>query len=250
MSLGGATEASIWSISHPVEKLEPEWPSIPYGRPMSNQTWYVLDENLEPKPPWTPGELYIGGNGVASGYWNRPQLTAERFIPNPFDPSPYLYRTGDWGRLRPIGDDPSQLCLEFLGREDSQVKVNGHRSELGEIEATLQNHPAIKQAVVTAIGSPPELVAYVVPNASKAESSSLNHLQNESASAPEHEELTGIELPSAVESTPVFRRQSHRQFLKQSVSLNHFSELLSNLKAHAIPILRSGNDVRVQSPGF
>jgi len=235
MSLGGATEASIWSISHPVEKLEPKWPSIPYGRPMSNQTWYVLDENLEPKPPWTPGELYIGGNGVASGYWNRPQLTAERFIPNPFDPSPYLYRTGDWGRLRPIGEDPSQLCLEFLGREDFQVKVNGHRIELGEIEATLQNHPAIKQAVVTAIGSPPELVAYVVPNASKAESSMLNHLQNESASAPEHEKLTGIELPSAVESTPVFRRQSHRQFLKQSVSLDHFSELLSTLKAHAMP---------------
>ncbi|MEO0353128.1 MAG: amino acid adenylation domain-containing protein, partial [Cyanobacteria bacterium P01_A01_bin.15] len=126
ISLGGATEASIWSIAYPVETVDSNWHSIPYGRPLANQQWYVLDQHLKPCPPWVPGHLYIGGIGLAKGYWHQPELTAERFIENPFETSKdqvggategsRLYKTGDLGRYLPDGN------LEFLGREDFQVK--------------------------------------------------------------------------------------------------------------------------------
>jgi len=177
ISLGGATEASIWSIYYPIESVDPSWRSIPYGRPLSNQQWYVLNENFEPCPPWVPGQLYIRGMGVAKGYWNRPDLTAERFISahdlrlilgrsSHWPPlsaiegqsqPDLLYKTGDLGRYLPDG------TLEFLGREDFQVKINGYRVELGEIESALQQYPAIDSAVVDAVGTPSQLVAYVVP---------------------------------------------------------------------------------------
>ena len=80
ISLGGATEASIWSIAYPVETVDSNWHSIPYGRPLANQQWYVLDQHLKPCPPWVPGHLYIGGIGLAKGYWHQPELPAERFI--------------------------------------------------------------------------------------------------------------------------------------------------------------------------
>ena len=217
-SLGGATEASIWSIIHPINSIDPSWPSIPYGLPLANQKWYVLDERLNACPPWVPGELYIGGIGLAKGYWKQPSLTAKQFIPNPFAPEDSgerLYRTGDWGRLR--GSE-----LEFLGREDLQVKINGYRIELGEVEAILQRHPAIDQAVVTTFGSPPELFAYVVPN----------HQDTKIASKrPSNlDKITlGIELPRVVK--PSFRRQSHRQFLETAVPMHSLANLLSNLQA-------------------
>jgi amino acid adenylation domain-containing protein len=159
VSLGGATEASIWSILHPVAEVDPAWRSIPYGRPMRGQTFHVLDGGLEPRPTWVPGQLYIGGAGLARGYWGDPEKTAASFVTRPRT-GERLYRTGDLGRYLPGGD------IEFLGREDSQVKVRGYRVELGEIEAALCRHPAVREAVVAAhAGDRPgekRLAAYLV----------------------------------------------------------------------------------------
>jgi amino acid adenylation domain-containing protein len=143
MSLGGATEASIWSIYHPISAADvaPGARSIPYGRPMANQTFHVLDAQLRPRPSWVPGQLYIGGIGLAQGYWRDPEKTAASFVTHPRT-GERLYRTGDLGRHLPNGD------IEFLGREDSQVKIRGYRVELGEIEATLVSHSGVRDAVV------------------------------------------------------------------------------------------------------
>jgi amino acid adenylation domain-containing protein len=167
VSLGGATEASIWSILHPVERVEEGWKSIPYGRPMTNQTMQVLDESLAPRPLWSAGQLYIGGIGVARGYWRDEEKTAASFVDHPATGA-RLYRTGDLGRWLPHGE------IEFLGREDLQVKVQGHRIELGEIEEALAQHPALRAGVVKAAGElrgGKRLVAYAVaePPAPSAE---------------------------------------------------------------------------------
>ncbi|GAA0731367.1 amino acid adenylation domain-containing protein [Dactylosporangium roseum] len=156
ISLGGATEAAIWSIWHPMDDLEPGAPSVPYGRPLRNQSWHVFDEKLQPRPDWVPGELYIGGAGVADGYWGAPETTALRFVRRPVS-GERLYRTGDFGRYRPDG------VIEFLGREDTQVKLGGYRIELGEIEAVLLDHPGVRAAVCVVSGDPRQLVAYAVP---------------------------------------------------------------------------------------
>jgi len=160
VSLGGATEASIWSILYPIGAVDPAWRSIPYGRPMTGQTFHVLDGALAPRPAWVPGQLYIGGCGLARGYWGDAGKTAASFVTHP-ETGERLYRTGDLGRYLESGD------IEFLGREDSQVKVRGYRVELGEIEAALCRHPRVREAVVVAQGaSRPggdrRLVAYVV----------------------------------------------------------------------------------------
>ncbi|MBW8873678.1 MAG: amino acid adenylation domain-containing protein [Acidobacteria bacterium] len=159
VSLGGATEASIWSILYPIGEVAAGWKSVPYGRPMVNQTFAVLDGQLEPRPVWVPGQLYIGGAGVALGYWRDEERTAASFIHHPRT-GERLYRTGDLGRYLPDG------TIEFLGREDFQVKIQGFRIELGEIEAALAHHPAVRDSVVAAVGAPQgdrRLVAYVVP---------------------------------------------------------------------------------------
>jgi amino acid adenylation domain-containing protein len=163
ISLGGATEASIWSILYPIEEVDPAWKSIPYGRPMANQRFHVLDSELQPLPVGVIGQLHIGGIGVAQGYLNRPDLTAEKFIPDPFggEPGGRLYRTGDIGRYLPDG------AIEFLGRMDQQVKIHGFRIELGEIEAVLNQHPAVREGVVVAqrnAQGEKRLTAYVVPD--------------------------------------------------------------------------------------
>ena len=159
IGLGGATEASIWSILYPIEKVEPSWVSIPYGRPMANQSFHVLSDSLSPCPVWVPGQLYIGGIGLAKGYWRDEDKTRTSFIIHP-QTGESLYRTGDLGRYLPDGN------IEFLGREDFQVKIRGHRIELGEIETVMLQHPGVHAAVVAAIGEAREnkrLVAYVVP---------------------------------------------------------------------------------------
>jgi amino acid adenylation domain-containing protein/non-ribosomal peptide synthase protein (TIGR01720 family) len=159
VSLGGATEAAIWSILHPAAAVDPSWPSIPYGKPMANQSWQVLDAALVPRPAWVPGPLYIGGAGLARGYWRDPAKTAGAFVPDPEGSGGRLYRTGDVGRYRPGG------TLELLGREDLQVKVQGYRIELGEIEAALATHPAVRACAVIVQGSRhanKRLIAYVV----------------------------------------------------------------------------------------
>src|SRR5262249_22442342 len=111
ISLGGATEASIWSICYPIETVDPTWKSIPYGRPLLNQSVLVLNEAWQPCPVWVPGQLYIAGIGLAQGYWRDPARTQARFLTHPFT-GQRLYRTGDLGRYLPDG------TIEFLGRED------------------------------------------------------------------------------------------------------------------------------------
>ena len=157
--LGGATEASIWSNFYPIGDVDPTWPSIPYGKPLTNQFFEVLDPMLRRRPDLVPGELYIGGAGVAMGYWSDPQKTDRSFIRHPRT-GERLYRTGDLGRYLPDGN------LEFLGREDFQVKIHGFRIELGEIEATLLTHPEVTGAVVVAVDSTGvgrRLIGYVTP---------------------------------------------------------------------------------------
>jgi amino acid adenylation domain-containing protein len=155
----GPTETTVWSS---VLELEPGEGSPPIGGPMWNTTFYVLDAQLQPVPIGVPGELYIGGDGLARAYLNRPELTEEKFVPNPFsdDQGSRLYRTGDLVRWREDG------TLEFLGRVDLQVKLRGFRIELEEIEAVLAAHPDVAGAAAVVYERSPgdqRLVAYVVP---------------------------------------------------------------------------------------
>ncbi|MFC6338652.1 amino acid adenylation domain-containing protein [Pseudomonas sp. CCM 7891] len=155
IAMGGATEAAIWSNYQPVDlPLPAHWRSIPYGKPLGNQQYRVVDSLGRDCPDWLAGELWIGGAGVANGYRGTPQLSAERFVEHQ---GSRWYRTGDLGRYWPDG------CLEFLGRRDHQVKVRGHRIELGEIENALLLQPQVRQAVALAIGTPLHLLAAVVP---------------------------------------------------------------------------------------
>ncbi len=141
----GPTETTIWSLVHPVTVGDG---FVPIGKPIGNTQVYVLDQDLQPVPIGVSGELYIGGDGVAQGYLDRDALTAERFITDPFasDTTARLYKTGDLVRYQL--DDEEQPLLEFLGRQDHQVKVRGFRIELGEIELALQQFPAIQQSIV------------------------------------------------------------------------------------------------------
>jgi amino acid adenylation domain-containing protein len=162
MALGGATEATVWSNWFPVGEVDPRWTSIPYGRPISNARYHVLDAGFGPCPIGVPGDLYIGGACLCVGYARRPDLTAQAFLPDPFSETPgaRLYRTGDRARYQTGGN------LEFLGRLDQQVKVRGYRIELGEIEVALARHPGVREAVVLVREDEPgdrRLVAYVVP---------------------------------------------------------------------------------------
>jgi amino acid adenylation domain-containing protein len=149
------------------------------GRPVHNTRVYLLDEDLQPVSIGAPGELYLGGDGLARGYLNRPALTAGRFIPNPFaaegQAGTRLYKTGDLARYRPDGN------LQFIGRVDHQVKLRGFRVELGEIEAALRRHPALKETVVLARQDAPgedkRLVAYIVPE-DEASSPSVSELRD------------------------------------------------------------------------
>lgn len=143
ISLGGATEASVWSIYYPIVEVDPQWKSIPYGKPLPNQTMHVLNEQLQACPTNVVGSIYIGGLGVARGYLNDMEKTTRHFITTA---SERLYYTGDLGRYLPDGN------IEFLGREDAQIKLRGHRIELGEIAAVLRTHPAISEALAVVDG--------------------------------------------------------------------------------------------------
>ena len=159
VSLGGATEAAIWSIFHVIDRVDPAWSSIPYGKPLSGQSVYVYDHQLNVRPPWVTGEIYIGGAGVALGYLGDREKTERSFSIHPRT-GERLYRTGDYGRYRPDGN------IEFLGRRDQQVKIHGYRIELREVERALDTHPALAATAAAAVGDrrgEKTLVAYVVP---------------------------------------------------------------------------------------
>ncbi len=142
LNLYGPTEAAV-EVSHWRCQPDPRLKSVPIGKPVANTQLYILDRNLQPLPVGVTGELHIGGVQTGLGYWKRPELTAERFIPNPFGEG-RLYKTGDLARYLPDGN------IEFLGRADFQVKIRGLRVELGEIEAALEAHPAVRQAALVA----------------------------------------------------------------------------------------------------
>jgi non-ribosomal peptide synthase protein (TIGR01720 family) len=157
----GPTESTTFASWHLVKDVPEDAVTVPIGSPLSNTQLYLLDRNLHPVPIGMVGELYIGGDGLARGYLNRPELTAERFIPHPFSAlaGARLYKTGDLARYRPDGE------IEFLGRNDDQVKVRGFRIELGEIETTLREHPGVREAVLMAREDAPgerRLTAYLV----------------------------------------------------------------------------------------
>ncbi|WP_422645819.1 amino acid adenylation domain-containing protein [Xenorhabdus ehlersii] len=156
----GPSEGTTFTTIYPIHELTSGTTAIPIGRPIANTRIYLLDTDGQPVPLGMTGEIYIGGDGVACGYLNRPELTAERFLTDPFSdkPNARMYRTGDLARYLPDGN------LEFLGRNDQQVKIRGFRIEPGEIEARLVEYPAIREAVVLALGEgqDKQLVAYVL----------------------------------------------------------------------------------------
>jgi amino acid adenylation domain-containing protein len=159
-NLYGPTEAAI-DVTYWKCQREENQRSVPIGRPIANTELYILDEEMQPVPIGVAGELYLGGIGLARGYWQRPELTAEKFIPHPYSrrAGQRLYRTGDVARYRSDG------AVEFLGRRDEQVKVRGYRIELGEIETVLRQHPAAQEALVVAregARGEKRLVGYVV----------------------------------------------------------------------------------------
>jgi amino acid adenylation domain-containing protein/non-ribosomal peptide synthase protein (TIGR01720 family)/FkbM family methyltransferase len=208
-NLYGPTEASVdvtyWNCATQIDR-----PIVPIGRPIANMQMYVLDADFQPVPVGVPGELYIGGIGLARGYLDRADLTAERFLPNPYGaPGARLYRTGDLGRYLPDGS------IEYLGRTDQQVKLRGFRIELGEIESVLNEHPAVQQAVVVAreesTGSK-RLVAYVVPD--KRRAAPLSRLLSFEA-AGQLEGLVQMELPN--ELTIVCRNRNETEFMYQEI---------------------------------
>lgn len=163
ISLGGATEGTVWSNYFPILGDTEHYNSIPYGRPLGNNTFYVLDKHKMPAPVGVVGELYIGGVGVATGYLNDLERTDIAFVDNPFHKDHYekMYRTGDLGRLMPDTDgQPDQM--EFIGRVDYQVKIRGFRVELGEIESVILKQEKVEDVVVIATTGPVRLVAYVV----------------------------------------------------------------------------------------
>jgi amino acid adenylation domain-containing protein len=169
-NLYGPTETTIWSSLSPLHQDPPPETSVSIGRPIANTTLYVLDSKLRLLPAGVPGDLYIGGEGVARGYLRRPSLTASVFLPDPFSQQPgaRLYRTGDIARLLDDGR------IECLGRTDHQTKLHGFRIELGEIEAVLAEHPNVKQAVAAVQGE--RLIAYLVPQGDAAPINELRQL--------------------------------------------------------------------------
>jgi pyochelin synthetase len=157
VSLGGATEAGIWSIFYPIERVDEAWRSIPYGRPLSNQSFYIFDDEGRPCPVWVEGELYIGGASLALGYWRDPARTAIQFVPHVLT-GERIYKTGDRGRYLPSGD------IEFLGRDDLEVKVQGYRISLAEVEGALLQQEFVKQAIAIVAGSTGDrkIIAFLV----------------------------------------------------------------------------------------
>jgi amino acid adenylation domain-containing protein len=156
INLCGPTETTVWCQAFPVTETGDTNP-LPIGKPLANTQIYILDKNLQPVPIGVAGEIFIAGECVSRGYLNRPELTAKKYLPNPFGDG-RIYASGDIGRFRPDG------VIEIIGRSDFQVKIRGHRIELGEIELALTKHPAVREAVVMAreFSGDKRLVAYPV----------------------------------------------------------------------------------------
>jgi amino acid adenylation domain-containing protein len=199
LNMYGPTETTVWSTTYEVPSGTFD-SRIPVGRPIANTETYIVNDDLQPVPAGVAGELLIGGPGVARGYLGRDQLTAERFIPNPFPAhgAPRLYRTGDLARCLPGGN------IDLLGRMDQQVKIRGHRVELGEIEFVLNAHPAVRESVVLLkeMGTGDKvLVAYVIPReGQKSAQEQLRQYAQEKL--PEHMAPAHFRFMTAFPQTP------------------------------------------------
>jgi epothilone synthetase B len=256
VSLGGATEAAIWSISYEVgERVGEGWRSVPYGRPLRNQRFYVLNGRGEECPRWVSGELHIGGMGLARGYWGDEGKTRERFVVGGRS-GERMYRTGDVGRF-----GGEEWEVEFLGREDGQVKVGGHRVELGEVEAALGGHEWVGACVAAAAGGGVRrLVAYVVlreehkrrlliPHHEAKESSNggpahqpqgianvkerlefkLKHAGLRPDDGAPHIQLERPPLDTDSIEAYYVRRRSYRKLMREPIAFRQFGEFLSCL---------------------
>lgn len=216
ISLGGATEGTVWSNYYPVEKVMPNWTSIPYGKPIANNFFYVLNEQLKPVPCGATGELFIGGVGVARGYANDQDKTNHAFINDPFNKKAggRMYRTGDLGRLMPDGN------LEFLGRKDSQIKIRGYRVELGEIENVLNKSSLINQAVVIARSDQEgnkTLVAFIVSN--------TDYFDKKEIMAYLKSKLPEYMVPSVIEQLNQFPLTSNGKIDKKALSTMEVTDI-------------------------
>ncbi|WP_156724833.1 non-ribosomal peptide synthetase [Streptomyces apocyni] len=246
---GGATEAGIWSVAHTVTDTDAHRASIPYGTALRNQTMEVLNDRLEPCPVGVTGEICVGGSSLADGYWQDPERTAASFVTHPRD-GRRLYRTGDLGRWLPHGE------IEIIGREDFQVKIRGHRVELGEIEAALLRQDEVRAAAVTVIGGPRQgrrLAAIVVPEARPAEArpaeagddrgyrevfgdvltDPLERLAFTARRLGLRKDLAGAvhPLPATAPTAPT--RASRRTYGTQPVPLTALARLLEPLRAYS-----------------
>ncbi|QSB13996.1 amino acid adenylation domain-containing protein [Natronosporangium hydrolyticum] len=264
VSLGGATEAGIWSVFYEVGEVGAGWESVPYGRPLAGQRIYVLNDRWEDCPVGVVGELFIGGVGLAEGYWGDVVRSAERFVVHPLS-GERLYRTGDLGRWLADGN------VEFLGREDSQVKVGGFRIELGEVEVVLGRCVGVSAVVVVAVGGRRgrRLVGFVVPSGSRPAAAAAAGAEDPARQRPpstgadfgrdrqllgdvitdpaQRAAITisqparrtgwtaGVDLPAATDPVRArgqsFRRASYRTFEATPLPMTELSRLLECLRA-------------------
>jgi len=237
ISLGGATEASIWSILYPIETINKEWSSIPYGISMDNQIVYVMNENLQVNPVGVTGEICIGGIGVAKGYLGDEENTRVKFVIHP-DTGERLYKTGDYGKYMPDGN------IEFLGRQDMQVKISGYRIELGEIESVIQESEYVKDAVVVVGGDEARsrhIDAYIIADTNRyygieelnEERIITDKIQRmtfklEEPAIRRFEDNKKIQLEqSSVYQKDYFKRRSFRYFTDEQIPFSDFAHLLS-----------------------
>ena len=251
---GGPTETAIWCVAYPVGEAIPDgWESVPYGRPMRGHTIHVLDEGLRPCPVWVPGQMYIGGAGLADGYWRDPERTRAAFVTHPVT-GERLYRSGDLGRWRPDG------LLEILGRDDFQVKINGYRIELGEVESALAGHPAVRQAVAGTDRERSRLVAFVTTAEGAGDPADPGHdgefkaaindpMERLAFKASRHGLRTDLEgervpLPSSAPDEVYERRSSHRTFADRPATREEVGALFEALRSRpgaTLPKYRYGS---------
>ncbi|WNG56867.1 amino acid adenylation domain-containing protein [Archangium gephyra] len=233
----GPTEGTVIASCLPLSLPEQVGASISIGSPIANTQVYLLDASFQPVPPGVPGELFIGGEGLARGYTSRPELTAERFLPNPFSSSPgeRLYRTGDLARWLADG------TLEFLGHADAQVSLRGYRIELPEVESALLSHPEVREAVAVVREDSPgdkRLVAYVTSDSQQLDTSALRSFLKQ--------RLPDVMLPSALvrlealpltSSSKVDRKALPPPDVSSTGRTSHFVEPTTPLERQLVSIL-------------
>lgn len=244
ISLGGATEAAIWSIYYPINSIDSSRGSIPYGRPLANQKIFILNKNMEECPDYVIGDIYIAGDGLALGYWNNREKTDKAFI---YDDNRgfRLYKTGDIGRFL-----PDTQVVELIGREDSQIKYRGYRIEIGEIEHALNKHKLVKRAIVSKVinkSGNEDLECFVVPSKEKQEVSIEDNciILDKEARKKFKLALHGVRKENMKEQGHIdlifskksffndyILRSSSRKFSKSTVSTGDISNLLSCLSVY------------------